>query len=379
MGAAEAGCVFCSIVAGETPAHVVLDDPIARGASSTPARCSPATCCWCRGSTTRRCTDLPAELVGPLFERVQRIAGAVPAAMGAAGTFVAMNNTVSQSVPHLHVHVVPRNEGRRPARVLLAAHQVPRRRPRRRGGGLDPRRARRQAERRQLLDLGRAAPRWPRPARRARAGRPVGERPDVGQHVGARLEAEVELVEVAHHRHVEAAAVHDRTDRVVGDHARADRVERERRAGHVGDGDVEERPVAVGHLRARVEAGGACRPAPAPRTRPSRRACRRRSPSAAPSPRPCTRGSPRGARPGRRRRWRARRTSERHPVAHARPSRRRSAPTPAPWRRAGRRGARRARRGSAAARRRTGRGRRRSRWRRWRSSPPSRWGATPTV
>ena len=54
-------------------------------------------------------TDLPADLVGPLFERVQRLADAVPAAMGAAGTFVAVNNTVSQSVPHLHVHVVPRN------------------------------------------------------------------------------------------------------------------------------------------------------------------------------------------------------------------------------------------------------------------------------
>jgi histidine triad (HIT) family protein len=52
--------------------------------------------------------DLPAELVGPLFLAVRRLAVAVEAAMEAHGTFVAVNNRVSQSVPHLHVHVVPR-------------------------------------------------------------------------------------------------------------------------------------------------------------------------------------------------------------------------------------------------------------------------------
>ena len=55
--------------------------------------------------------DLPADLVGPLFLGVQRVSAAVPAALGAQGTFVAVNNTVSQSVPHLHVHVVPRTKG----------------------------------------------------------------------------------------------------------------------------------------------------------------------------------------------------------------------------------------------------------------------------
>ena len=52
--------------------------------------------------------DLPPALLEPFFERTQRLAAAVPAAMGATGSFVAMNNLVSQSVPHLHVHVVPR-------------------------------------------------------------------------------------------------------------------------------------------------------------------------------------------------------------------------------------------------------------------------------
>jgi histidine triad (HIT) family protein len=52
--------------------------------------------------------DLPADLLAPLFGASQRIARAVQRAMGADGAFVAVNNVVSQSVPHLHVHVVPR-------------------------------------------------------------------------------------------------------------------------------------------------------------------------------------------------------------------------------------------------------------------------------
>jgi histidine triad (HIT) family protein len=52
--------------------------------------------------------DLPADLVGPFFRRAQALSVAVRDAMDAKGTFVAMNNVVSQSVPHLHVHVVPR-------------------------------------------------------------------------------------------------------------------------------------------------------------------------------------------------------------------------------------------------------------------------------
>jgi histidine triad (HIT) family protein len=53
--------------------------------------------------------ELPAELVGPLFTHAQRLAAAMVDGLGARGSFVALNNTVSQSVPHLHVHVVPRN------------------------------------------------------------------------------------------------------------------------------------------------------------------------------------------------------------------------------------------------------------------------------
>src|SRR5579862_5155592 len=55
--------------------------------------------------------DLPAELIGPFLSNVQMLARAVEQAMAAEGSFVAMNNRVSQSVPHLHVHVVPRRKG----------------------------------------------------------------------------------------------------------------------------------------------------------------------------------------------------------------------------------------------------------------------------
>ena len=100
-------CVFCSIVRGETPAHVVSDDevalafldvkPLFRGHVLVVPRAHVVTL-----------PDLPTEHVGPFFERVQRIAAAVPVALDADGTFVANNNVVSQSVAHLHVHVVPR-------------------------------------------------------------------------------------------------------------------------------------------------------------------------------------------------------------------------------------------------------------------------------
>ena len=55
--------------------------------------------------------DLPPNLIGPFFRNVQRLASAVERGMQAEGTFVAINNRVSQSVPHLHVHIVPRKKG----------------------------------------------------------------------------------------------------------------------------------------------------------------------------------------------------------------------------------------------------------------------------
>ena len=103
-------CVFCEIVRGEADADVVYADDIAVAFLDR----SPLF----RGHTLVvpathevQLTDLPAELVGPFFRRVQLLAAAVPIGLDVPGTFVAMNNIVSQSVAHLHAHVVPRRKG----------------------------------------------------------------------------------------------------------------------------------------------------------------------------------------------------------------------------------------------------------------------------
>lgn len=101
-------CTFCSIVAGEAPAEVVLDDAVCLAFLDTKPLFPGHTLLVPRAHH-ETLTDLPPELVEPLFARARRLARAVEDALGAAGSFVAMNNRVSQSVPHLHVHVVPRN------------------------------------------------------------------------------------------------------------------------------------------------------------------------------------------------------------------------------------------------------------------------------
>lgn len=103
-------CVFCAIVAGDEPAHVVLDDDVAMAFLDV-RPLFPGHVLLVPREHHETLTDLPADQVEPLFARARRLAGAVETSMGAKGTFVAMNNKVSQSVPHLHVHVVPRTKG----------------------------------------------------------------------------------------------------------------------------------------------------------------------------------------------------------------------------------------------------------------------------
>jgi histidine triad (HIT) family protein len=105
--APPAACAFCAIVAGDATAHVVLEDGDALAFLDVRPLFPGHTLLVPRGHH-ETLTDLPGEQVGPLFERAQRLAGAVEVALEAVGTFVAINNRVSQSVPHLHVHVVPR-------------------------------------------------------------------------------------------------------------------------------------------------------------------------------------------------------------------------------------------------------------------------------
>lgn len=101
------GCVFCEIVARQRPAHIIVDHdlvvafldahPLFRGHTLVVPRVHHETL-----------GDLPHGLIEPLFSMVQRLGAAVERATEAHGTLLAVNNRVSQSVAHLHVHVVPR-------------------------------------------------------------------------------------------------------------------------------------------------------------------------------------------------------------------------------------------------------------------------------
>jgi len=103
-------CLFCGIASGDVPAHLVIDDddfvafldirPVFKGHTLLVPREHVVTL-----------PDLPAPLRDGFLERAQRLAAAMIDGLGAQGSFVAVNNTVSQSVPHLHCHVVPRTKG----------------------------------------------------------------------------------------------------------------------------------------------------------------------------------------------------------------------------------------------------------------------------
>ena len=108
-GAYDASCVFCRVARGEVAAHLVYEDdghlafldhrPLFPGHVLVSPRPHVPTL-----------LDLGAERLEPLFALVQAVGRAVERALGADGSFVAVNNRVSQSVPHLHVHVVPRRQ-----------------------------------------------------------------------------------------------------------------------------------------------------------------------------------------------------------------------------------------------------------------------------
>jgi histidine triad (HIT) family protein len=105
-----ADCSFCSIAAGDLPAEIVLEErdvvafldarPVFKGHLLVAPRAHIVTL-----------PELPADLLAPVFGAVQRCAAAIPVALGSQGSWVSVNSVVSQSVPHLHVHVVPRTKG----------------------------------------------------------------------------------------------------------------------------------------------------------------------------------------------------------------------------------------------------------------------------
>lgn len=102
-----ATCLFCQIATREVPARIVFEDEISL-AFLDHRPVFPGHCLLITKPHHETLTDLPEDLIGPFFKRAQLLARAVESAMEAHGTFVAMNNRVSQSVPHTHVHIVPR-------------------------------------------------------------------------------------------------------------------------------------------------------------------------------------------------------------------------------------------------------------------------------
>jgi histidine triad (HIT) family protein len=100
-------CLFCGIVNGEVNASVVFEDQLSM-AFLDHRPLFPGHCLLVPKEHFETLSDLPTELIGPIFQNVQLLARAVEVALDAEGSFVAMNNRVSQSVPHFHVHIVPR-------------------------------------------------------------------------------------------------------------------------------------------------------------------------------------------------------------------------------------------------------------------------------
>jgi histidine triad (HIT) family protein len=101
------GCIFCAVISGGAAADVVLADDVAVAFLDRAPVFKGHTLVVPRRHVVTL-PDLDPMLVGAFFERVQLLSRVVPAALDAEGTFVAINNVVSQSVAHLHVHVVPR-------------------------------------------------------------------------------------------------------------------------------------------------------------------------------------------------------------------------------------------------------------------------------
>lgn len=104
-----ADCLFCRIVSGEVAATIVYEDDLSL-AFLDHRPLFPGHTLLVPREHVETLGDLPKKIVGPYFEAAQLLSRAVESAMDAEGTFVAMNNRVSQSVPHLHVHVVPRRK-----------------------------------------------------------------------------------------------------------------------------------------------------------------------------------------------------------------------------------------------------------------------------
>ncbi len=111
-GQAREGCVFCGIVRREAESYIVFEDDSSLGFLDR-RPLFPGHTLLVPKAHCETLTELPHDLVSPLFSNAQLLAEAVVEATGSEGSFIAINNRISQGVPHLHVHIVPRkrNDG----------------------------------------------------------------------------------------------------------------------------------------------------------------------------------------------------------------------------------------------------------------------------
>lgn len=107
MSVRDPDCRFCQIIAGDEAGHVVFEDELSIAFLDNRPLFPGHTLLVPRDHRVTL-ADLPDGEIGPLFANARLLSVAIPEAMGKPGSFVALNNVVSQSVPHLHVHVVPR-------------------------------------------------------------------------------------------------------------------------------------------------------------------------------------------------------------------------------------------------------------------------------
>jgi histidine triad (HIT) family protein len=106
----EHSCLFCDIATHKIDARIVFEDAISV-AFLDYRPLFAGHCLLIPKAHYATLADLPEDLVGPLFLNAQHLTKAVESAMNAEGSFVGMNNVVSQSVPHFHIHIVPRKKG----------------------------------------------------------------------------------------------------------------------------------------------------------------------------------------------------------------------------------------------------------------------------
>lgn len=102
-------CIFCKIIKGESEGYIVFEDDISLAFLDI-RPLNPGHCLLIPKGHYETIMDLPEDLIGPIFKNAKLISKAIEMGLSAQGIFIGINNKISQSVPHLHIHIVPRNK-----------------------------------------------------------------------------------------------------------------------------------------------------------------------------------------------------------------------------------------------------------------------------